>query len=77
MKEHVVWTVFDAALQTSGTVSALKTMAVSFYDREKEAQMRSNEKAKEEVLKIAQLRQQYEQREQKRLKELSVSNINS
>ena len=39
--------------------------------------MRSNEKAKEEVFKIAQLRQHYEQREQKRLKELSVSNINS
>ena len=56
---------------------ALKTMAGSCYDREKEAQMRLNEKAKEEVLKISQLRQQYEQREQKRLKELGVSNINS
>lgn len=47
---------------------------VIILNRQKEAITRTSQKAREEVAKIEQLRQQYEEAEKKRLQELSVSN---
>ena len=71
-------TVLYVRCQTCDAVPVVKTLAGGHFDREKTAQMRLNEKAGEEtgeeVQKISQLKHQFEQQEQKRLKELSVSN---
>ena len=45
------------------------------FSRQREEITKSNEKAKEEVAKIKQLKQQYEEAEKKRLQEINVNII--